>query len=128
MKYYSIGEVAAKFRLTESSIRYYEKKGLLPQIERDEAGRRIFSEQQLLLLETMIRLKNTQMSLSDIKQYIEWVVEGESTVERRLEMLVKHKQSVLDTISLMTESLDGIDYKISGYQKRIQERKGVNQL
>lgn len=127
MKSYSIGEVAAKFLLTESSIRYYEKMGLLPKIERDEAGRRIFTEQLLLLLETMLRLKNTQMPLSDIKQYIEWVVEGESTVERRLDMLLKHRQAVQNTISLMTESLDGIDYKISGYLKRIQERKGEEQ-
>ncbi|MFF2909203.1 MerR family DNA-binding transcriptional regulator [Paenibacillus sp. NPDC057934] len=45
MKYYSIGEVAAKFNIPESTLRYYEKKGLLPQIGRDDAGRRLFSEE-----------------------------------------------------------------------------------
>ncbi|MBD2872380.1 MerR family transcriptional regulator [Paenibacillus sp. IB182493] len=53
--------------------RYYEKKGLLPLIERDEAGRRLFSEDQMALLETVICLKNTHMPISGIKQYMDWV-------------------------------------------------------
>ncbi|WP_026695702.1 MerR family transcriptional regulator [Peribacillus kribbensis] len=118
MKYCSISEAAAKFNITESSLRYYEKKGLLPLIERDEAGRRLFSEDQISLLETVICLKNTHMPISGIKQYIDWVVEGDKTIELRLEMMRNHKQSVLDEISLMTESIKGIDLKITRYTKR----------
>ncbi|WP_409300493.1 MerR family transcriptional regulator [Peribacillus sp. SCS-155] len=118
MKYCSISEAAAKFNITESTLRYYEKKGLLPLIERDEAGRRLFSEDQISLLETVICLKNTHMPISGIKQYIDWVVEGDKTIELRLEMMRKHKQSVLDEISLMTESLKRIDLKITRYTKR----------
>lgn len=118
MKYCSISEAAAKFNITESTLRYYEKKGLLPLIERDEAGRRLFSEDQISLLETVICLKNTHMPISGIKQYIDWVVEGDNTIELRLEMMRKHKQAVLDEISLMTESLKGIDLKITRYTKR----------
>jgi len=118
MKYCSISEAAAKFNITESTLRYYEKKGLLPLIERDEAGRRLFSEDQISLLETVICLKNTHMPISGIKQYIDWVVEGDNTIELRLEMMRNHKQTVLDEISLMTESLKGIDLKITCYTKR----------
>jgi len=118
MKYCSISEAAAKFNITESTLRYYEKKGLLPLIERDEAGRRLFSEDQISLLETVICLKNTHMPISGIKQYIDWVVEGDNTIELRLEMMRNHKQTVLDEISLMTESLKGIDLKIMRYTKR----------
>ncbi|MFC5450982.1 MerR family transcriptional regulator [Paenibacillus aestuarii] len=117
MKYLSISEAAARFNLPESTIRYYERKGLLPFIERDDAGRRLFSEVQLALLATVICLKNTQMPISDIKQYMDWVVEGESTTEQRLKMMLNHKQAVLDKISLMTESLEGIDVKITRYTK-----------
>ncbi|WP_245624999.1 MerR family DNA-binding transcriptional regulator [Paenibacillus stellifer] len=49
MKYCSISEASAKFSIPESTLRYYEKKGLLPLIERDEAGRRLFSEHQMAL-------------------------------------------------------------------------------
>jgi DNA-binding transcriptional MerR regulator len=123
MKYCSISEASAKFNIPESTLRYYEKKGLLPLIERDEVGRRLFSEDQIALLETVICLKNTHMPISGIKQYINWVVEGDNTIELRLEMMKNHKQAVLAEISLMTESLKGIDVKITRYIKRTQERK-----
>jgi DNA-binding transcriptional MerR regulator len=121
MKYYSIGEAAAKFNIPESTLRYYEKKGLLPRIGRDEAGRRLFSEDHMGLLGTVICLKNTNMPLNRIKQYIDWVVEGDDTTALRLEMMRTHKQAVLDEIKLMTESIGGIDWKIDRYVKRLQD-------
>ncbi|MGO4375618.1 MerR family transcriptional regulator [Paenibacillus sp. MCAF20] len=122
MKYCSISEAAAKFDIPESTLRYYEKKGLLPLIERDEAGRRLFSEDQITLLEIVIYLKNTHMPISGIKQYVDWVVEGDNTIELRLGMMKNHKQAVIAEISLMTESLKGIDVKITrGYQRTIQK-------
>lgn len=122
MKDCSIGEASIKFNIPESTIRYYERKGLLPLIERDEAGRRLFSENQMELLETVMRLKNTLMPIRSIKQYVDWVVEGDQTTELRLAMMQDHKKAVLDKISLMTESLKGIDLKIARYQKRIQKK------
>lgn len=122
MKWYSIGEVAAKFNIPESTLRYYEKQGLLPLIERDEAGRRLFSEDQVALLATVICLKTTHMPISGIKQYMDWVVEGDTTVDLRLEMMRNHKDKVLDEVFLMTESLKRIDEKIERYTNRTQER------
>ncbi|MCK9860176.1 MULTISPECIES: MerR family transcriptional regulator [Paenibacillus] len=121
MNYYSIGEAAAKLDIPESTIRYYEKKGLLPLIERDHAGRRLFSEDQMTLLGTVMCLKNTNMPIDEIKQYIDWVIEGASTVTLRLDMLNKHKQTVLAQMALMTESLEGIEVKIQRYIKQTQE-------
>lgn len=123
MKYCSISEASDKFNIPESTLRFYEKKGLLPLIERDKAGRRLFSEDQMALLETVICLKNTHMPISDIKQYMDWIVEGDNTTQLRLEMMKNHKQAVLAEISLMTESIKGIDVKITRYTKRTQERK-----
>jgi DNA-binding transcriptional MerR regulator len=123
MKYYSIGEVAVTFKIPQSTIRYYEKKGLLPLIQRDETGRRLFSEDHIALFEIVLCLKNTNMPISSIKQYIDWVVEGDSTIELRLEMMKNHKRDVLEEISLMMESVKGIDFKIERYTKQIQERK-----
>ena len=119
MKYYSISEVSAKLDIPESTIRYYEKKGLLPQVERDEAGRRLFSEDQITFLGIIIYLKNTHMPISVIKQYVDWVVGGDDTIELRLKMMKNHKQAVLAKISLMTESLKGIDVKIARYTNRL---------
>jgi DNA-binding transcriptional MerR regulator len=63
------------------------------------------------------------MPISGIKQYIDWVVEGDNTIELRLKMMKNHKQAVLAQISLMTDSLKGIDVKITRYTKRTKERK-----
>ena len=106
MKYCSISEVSAKFNIPESTLRYYEKKGLLPLIERDEAGRRLFSENQMTLLEIIIYLKNTHMPVKGIQQYVNWVVEGDSTTERRLEMMKNHKHAVLAEISLSHDCIN----------------------
>lgn len=123
MKNYSIGEASARFHIPESTLRYYEKKGLLPLITRDEAGRRLFSERQMGLLQAVICLKNTHMPISSIKQYMEWVVEGDATLHRRLDMMQKHKQQVLDEIAMLTEYLPGIDEKMERYTKRIEEER-----
>ncbi|WP_456287190.1 MerR family transcriptional regulator [Paenibacillus sp. AK002] len=123
MKYFSISEVSDMYNIPESTLRYYEKKGLLPLVERDEAGRRLFSEVQMALLQTVICLKNTRMPIRDIRQYMDWIQEGDTTIERRLEMMKKHKQAVLDEISLMTDSLQGIDEKIKRYTNRVGEER-----
>lgn len=121
MKYKSIGEVSAKLNIPESALRYYEKQGLLPLIERDDAGRRLFSERQMGLLQAVVCFKNTHMPLKSIKQYMEWIVEGDTTLERRLDMMKKHKQRVLDEIALLTEYLPAIDEKIERYIKQMTE-------
>ena len=90
-------------------------------LERDEAGRRLFSDNQMALLGTVICLKNTHMSIKRIKQYIDWIIEGDSTIQLRLAMMENHKQDVIAEISLMKESLKGIDEKISRYLKRSQK-------
>lgn len=123
MNYYSIGEASATYNIPESTLRYYEKKGLLPFIERDEAGRRLFSERQLALLQIVICLKNTDMPISGIKQYMEWVVEGDASAKNRLDMLVKHKRKVMDEIALMNEHLLEIDEKIERYRKQLEEER-----
>ncbi|OKP99269.1 MerR family transcriptional regulator [Paenibacillus sp. P46E] len=122
MKYVTIGEAAATYHIPESTLRYYEKQGLLPLMERDAAGRRLFSEMQMALLETVLRLKQTHMPIHEIRQYIAWVIEGESTTELRLEMMTKHKRAVLDEIASMTDALQGIDVKINRYTERLQHK------
>lgn len=79
----------------------------------------------MALLETVNCLKNTHMPIRSIKQYIDWVVEGDNTIEHRHEMMKNHKQAVLAEIAVMTEALKGIDVKIARYTKRIHERNEV---
>ena len=124
----SISEAAAHFGVPESTLRYYEKKGLLPYLQRDEAGRRLFSEFHMTLLQVVLNLKRTHMPLSSIRQYVTWVVEGEQTTELRLDMMLKHRQAVLNEIEEMHAALDGINIKIERYEERVHSWKRKDNL
>ena len=72
MKRYTIGEVAKMYGIAPSALRYYDKEGLLPFIERTEGGARLFKEEDLEWLTTIECLKDTGMPIKMIKQFIDW--------------------------------------------------------
>ena len=74
----------------------------------------------MTLLQVILNLKRTHMPLGSIRQYVEWVAEGEQTTELRLAMMHKHKQAVLQEIEVMHEALDGINIKIARYEERVR--------
>ncbi len=87
MERYSIGQVAQMYGLAPSALRYYDKEGLLPFVERTEGGARLFKEEDLEWLTIIECLKNTGMPIKMIKQFIDWCLEGDPTIERRLAWL-----------------------------------------
>jgi DNA-binding transcriptional MerR regulator len=112
---YTIKEIAEKFNLTEYTIRYYDKEGLLPFIERNKSGIRIFTDSDMEWLNLICCLKNTGMQLKQIKQYISWCMEGEETLEIRRQMFIEHRKEVLKQIEELKKNLSMIDYKIKYY-------------
>ena len=87
----TIGEIAEKTNLSESTLRYYEKKGLI-QVARDDNGRRDYEESDIEWIRFIRRLKETGMLLKDIKQYSELRYCGSSTMPERLEILKKRNR------------------------------------
>ena len=88
---YSIGQVAKKTGLSVHTLRYYEKEGLLPFVRKNSSGLRIFSDSDLGWLELIECLKATGLHLKGIKQYIDWYIEGDSTLQLRLDMFRQQK-------------------------------------
>lgn len=115
IKTYTIKEVAEKFDLSVSQIRFYDKKGLLPFVSKNDSGYRIFSEADLQLIHTIVCLKNTNMSIKDIKQYIDYVMEGPETIELRKKLLNRHRRAVIQQQKLLAENLKEIDFKLDRY-------------
>lgn len=112
---YSISQVAEKFDLTPHTIRYYDKEGLLPFIDRTKAGNREFSDSDLDWLKLICCLKNTGMPIKQIKQYIQWCLQGDDTLEIRRQMFLDHRKEVLKQMEDLKENLKTIDYKLSLY-------------
>ncbi|MGE5423351.1 MAG: MerR family transcriptional regulator [Ignavibacteriales bacterium] len=115
---YSINQAAARYGITEHTIRYYDKEGLLPFLKRSESGMRSFSENDMEWLQLICCLKNTGMQIKQIKQYIDWCVQGNETVEIRRQMFIKHREDVLNQIAELQKYLETINYKIKYYDER----------
>lgn len=114
---YSIQEAAQKLGLTPSTLRYYDKIGLLPNLRRSASGIRIFSEQDIQWLGLICCLKNSGMPLEEIRHFMELCLQGEESCEQRRQMLQKHRESILSQIQSLEKSLATVDYKIQHYKE-----------
>lgn len=107
----TIGEMAQKLSVATSTLRYYDKEGLLPFVERTQSGIRVFKESDYEWLRVIECLKKTGMQLKDIKRFVEMAMQGEETVEERLELIVKQKNAVEEKIMQLQETLEMLNFK-----------------
>lgn len=120
---YTIAQTAAKTGISIFTLRYYDKEGLLPYVNRDDKDNRVFTEEDLGWLSFILCLKNTGMSLKEIREYIKLCEEGDSTLEQRLRIFHQQKEIVNQRIAELEEYQKMIDYKIGFYEKAIRERR-----
>jgi DNA-binding transcriptional MerR regulator len=118
--FYSIGEAAEKLNLPKSTIRYYDKEGLLPFIERRESGIRIFAESDISMLQVIECLKNTGMSIKNIKKFSEWCLKGDLTLKERYELFLEREQSVKEQIAELQKSMNLIEHKCWYYKTALE--------
>lgn len=112
----TVGEIAKKLNIAPSTIRYYDKEGLLPFVERSDSGIRMFDNNDLEWLKTIECLKKTGMQIKDIKVFIDWCIEGDSTIEQRLDIIKRQQKAVEQQICGMKETLDVLKYKCWYYE------------
>lgn len=113
-----IGEMAKAAEISEYTLRYYEKKGLI-RVRRDDVGRRCYDESDIEWIKFIKRLKDTGMLLKDIKEYSRLRYEGNATMPERLKMLEKHREYVLEQQKKWAEYLSNLDDKIVFYKDSI---------
>jgi len=114
--YYTISEIAKKINISPHTLRFYAKEGLLPFVERSQSGIRMFKDEDFEGLMIIECLKRTGMSIKDIKTFIDWVMEGDSTIQQRLEMFKKRKEAVEKQIAQLQETLNLLKYKCWYYE------------
>ena len=118
---YTISQVAKKTDLTVYTLRYYDKEGLLPYVQRSGSGIREFEDSDIEILNLICCLKNSGMHIKEIKTFINWCMEGDSTLEKRLEMFKEHRKTVEKQLEEIHKTLEVIDYKIEYYTKACKE-------
>lgn len=113
---YTIGQVSKMFDIPISTLRYYDKEGLFPHMQRT-SGIRNFTDNELETLRVIECLKKSGLEIKEIKQFMEWCSIGSSTYKDRYELFVKQKQTVENEIEHMKKTLDMIKYKCWFYEQ-----------
>lgn len=117
---YTIGQVSKLFNLPISTIRYYDKVGLLPDIERS-SGIRQFGEKDLEALKVIECLKKSGLEIKDIKQFIDWCKMGSSTYALRHSLFIKQRERVKKEIEQLQKTLAMLNYKCWYYEQAIKD-------
>ena len=117
---YTIGQVSKMFGLPISTLRYYDKEGLFPDMERSNGIRR-FGQRELEALRVIECLKKSGMEIKDIRQFMEWCAQGSSTYPQRRAMLIRQKESVEAEIARMNRVLDMLSFKCWYYEQAIKD-------
>lgn len=118
---YTVGEMARLLGVPASTLRYYDKEGLLPFVERSPGGMRLFREADYEWLQVIGCLKKTGMPLRDIRAYIDMAMRGDETIEDRLQMLVRQREAVRSRMEELQRTLDTLDFKCWYYETAKQE-------
>lgn len=117
---YSISQVSKAMDIPASTLRYYDKEGLLPTIERKDSGHRLFTEKEIEMLGVIECLKETGMSIKDIKLYAQLTELGDATLEERYQLFQHQKNELEKQLSKLHESLKLLQYKCHYYESAIE--------
>lgn len=112
---YTISEVVALTGLTAHTLRWYERIGLMPHIDRSHTGQRRYTNRDLDWLDLVGKLRLTGMPVADMVRYAELVREGDHTYGERFELLKTTREDVLARIDELRGTLAVLDRKISFY-------------
>ena len=113
---YTVGEMARLLGVTASTLRYYDKEGLLPFVERSSGGIRMFQESDIEWLQIIGCMKKAGMSIKDIRQYIQMTLQGDDTIEMRLAMFHHQQEVLMEQMEELRHTMQIVEYKCWYYE------------
>lgn len=112
---YSMKETCNQVGLTYETLKYYCNEGLVPNVKRDKNNYRIFSENDIAWIKSLTCLKGCNMSIEEMKKYLELCLKGESTIPERKVILDKKKEALLKEMQKLQKNIDYINWKQQFY-------------
>ena len=113
---YTVGEMTKLLGITASTLRYYDKEGLLPFVERSSGGIRVFQKSDFEGLQVIGCMKKAGMSIKDIRQYIEMALQGDDTIGLRLAMFRHQQEALKQQMEELQRTMQMVDYKCWYYE------------
>mgnify|MGYP005836900545 FL=1 len=119
----TIAEVSKKYNITQDTIRYYEKIGLIPHIPRSKSGIRDFDEDSCNWIEFIKCMRSAGLSIDVLTQYISLFKQGNKTAKARKELLVEQKSKLLEKQEDISKTIKRLEYKIEIYDDIISGKR-----
>jgi len=119
----SPAQMADQTGVNIDTLRYYEREGLINTIERSPSGHRRYSADDVLWVQVLRCLRDTGMTIEQLRQYCNLGEQGDHTQPQRLQLLEQHRDTVLQQIQQLQESIKLIDHKIDFYKTAISQEK-----
>lgn len=114
----TIAEVSEKYGISADTIRYYERIGLIPKINRNKNGIRNFTEDDCRWVEFIKCMREAGVSIEALIEYVALYQQGEDTVDARKQVLIEQRRVIVEKIEEMKSTLAKLDYKIEIYDKQ----------
>lgn len=120
----TIAEVSKKTELSADTLRYYERIGIIPEVERSESGIRNYTDYDLGWIEFSKCMRNSGMSIESIIEYIKLYNKGDATLEARKQLLVSQRDAMQEKLNELQATLDKLNKKIEnyGHQMSVHEK------
>ena len=114
-----IAEVSEKYGISSDTLRYYERIGLVPPVNRNGGGIRDYNELDLRRVEFVKCMRSAGLPVEVLIEYIGLVQQGDKTIEARKEILVEQRELLVARMEQMQKTLDILDHKIEVYEKAV---------
>jgi DNA-binding transcriptional MerR regulator len=118
-----IAEVSERYGISTDTLRYYERIGLLPTVNRNESGIRDYNEIDLKRVEFIKCMRSAGLPIEVLIEYVGLVQQGDATIAARKEILQEQRALLAVRMSEMQKTLDLLDYKISVYENTVLKRE-----
>lgn len=115
----TIKEVSKRCDITQDTLRYYERVGMIPPVKRTSGGIRDYEEEDIRWIELIKCMRKSGLPVETLTRYVRLFQEGDSTLLERLELLTEQREILLKQRAQIDEMIDRLDYKITRYQTAV---------
>ena len=124
-----ISEVSEQYELSADTLRYYERVGLIPPVNRTESGIRDYGEADIEWVNFVKYMRNAGLPIEVLVEYVSLVQQGDHTSEARKQILINQRDEIVHKIEKMQKTLDLLNHKIEVYEDLLVKReKEINQF
>lgn len=119
----TITEVSKKFDLSQDTLRYYERIGLIPRVNRNKNGIRDYTEEDCRWVEFIKCMRSAGLPIEVLIEYVGLFQQGDETIKARKELLIEQRKQLITTMEDMKKTLERLDYKIAIYEQTVVEKE-----